>query len=104
MPDPESQLTVILVATCVGLALLSVVLMLWITRRLSRIERLLARDSGRLEMAELAPSMAETSAGGAFEAFLREDPVRRGLTKGEQFAAYRQWRQEKGMNWSAGAG
>lgn len=45
-------------------------------------------------------SGAETPSGGAFEIFLSEEPSRRALTKSEQFAAYRQWRQEKGMNWS----
>ena len=104
MPDPESQLTVILLATCVGLLLLAVGLIFWIARRLSRVERLLARDHVRLEVEEPALSVAETSVGGAFEAFLNENPERRGLTKSEQFAAYRQWRQEKGMNWSTGAG
>ena len=49
---------------------------------------------------ENEPSHAETSAGGAFEAFLGEDAARRAMPKAEQFSAYRKWRQEKGMNWS----
>ena len=40
-----------------------------------------------------------TSAGGAFEMFLAEEPARRKLPKREQFADYRKWRQEKGLNW-----
>jgi hypothetical protein len=39
-----------------------------------------------------------------FEAFLAEDPARRQLPKKEQFAAFRRWREEKGMNWKAPAG
>ena len=36
----------------------------------------------------------------AFEQFLAEDPARISMPKSEQFAAYRQWRKDKGMNWS----
>lgn len=36
-----------------------------------------------------------------FEAFLAEDPLRRALPKNEQFAAFRRWRSEKGMNWKS---
>ena len=100
MPVPETQTTVILLTASVGLSLLGFFVLLWLARRLSRIERLMTRQVTRVEATESAPSAAETSAGGAFEAFLSEDPERRRLTKGEQFAAYRQWRQEKGLNWS----
>ena len=37
----------------------------------------------------------------AFDQFLGEDPERLKLSKTEQFAAYREWRKMKGMNWSA---
>jgi hypothetical protein len=103
MPEPETQMTVVLLSTCVGLLVLMFSLMFWIARRLSRIERLIARDHGPLEVVEHATSSAESSTGGAFEVFLSEDLERRALTKGEQFAAYRQWRQKKGMNWSSSA-
>lgn len=36
-----------------------------------------------------------------FEVFLNEEPKRRELPKKEQFAAFRQWREERGMNWKA---
>jgi hypothetical protein len=101
MPILETQTTSILLTACVGLSLLGLFVMLWLARRLSRIERLMTSQVTRVEAAESVPSAAETSPGGAFEAFLSEDPERRRLTKGEQFAAYRQWRQEKGLNWSA---
>ncbi|MES2438152.1 MAG: hypothetical protein V4584_03760 [Verrucomicrobiota bacterium] len=99
-PEPETHTTVILLSSCAGLLVLIVFLIFRISRRLSRIESLISRNNSRPETSEQAPSVAETSPGGAFEAFLSEDPARRGLTKGEQFAAYRLWRHEKGMNWS----
>lgn len=71
-----------------------------IAARLRRIENLIIAESERPLSRETAPSPAETLAGGAFEMFLDEEPARRMLSKSEQFAAYRQWRQEKGMNWS----
>jgi hypothetical protein len=37
--------------------------------------------------------------GTPFEEFLNEDPSRRLLSKKEQFAAYRDWRSQKGLNW-----
>lgn len=37
--------------------------------------------------------------GSAFEEFLRESPDRSGMSKKEQFEAYRKWRSEKGLNW-----
>ncbi len=101
MPETETSATVmILLASCAGLLLLVLLLILRLFKRLSRIESLISRNNGRAESPEQAPSVAETSPGGAFEEFLGEDPSRRDLTKGEQFAAYRQWRHEKGMNWS----
>jgi H+/gluconate symporter-like permease len=97
-------MVVILLSCAVGLMVLLLVLVLGIFRRLARIERRLAADMGRSELGESAPSLAETSAGGAFETFLNEDPARRALSKGEQFAAYRRWRQAKGLNWSSDGG
>lgn len=77
---------------------------------LARISRMLAHIGQRLDqLNDLGgpvnvrgeSSEASESAGpGAFEDFLREDPARRRLPKREQFAAYRLWRQEKGLNWS----
>ena len=80
--------------------LLVLVLVLRISWRLARIERLATRQQPQSEATEPPPSKAETSPGGAFEAFLEEDPGRRDLTKGEQFSSYRRWRQERGLNWS----
>ncbi len=41
----------------------------------------------------------EVPSGTPFEEFLNEDPTRRSLSKKEQFAAYRDWRSQKGLNW-----
>ena len=100
MPESEGSTLVILLTSCAGLLVLVLFLIFRISGRLSRIESLLARNGSHPESSESAPSTAETSHGGAFEAFLSEDPGRRELTKGEQFSAYRRWRQEKGLNWS----
>ena len=83
-----------------GLLVLLILLGWRISRRLARIERKLAETDNRSGPETSAPSHEETQAGGAFETFLSEDPARRLLAKSEQFAAYRKWRQEKGLNWS----
>jgi hypothetical protein len=102
MPSPEIDLStlVILLGACVGLLTLVLLVILQISSRLARLEKLGSQADKRPSSSETGPTSAETSAGGAFEIFLSEDPSRRKLPKGEQFSAYRQWRQEKGMNWS----
>ena len=100
MPELEANSVMILLVACVALLGLVLAMIFRISARIHRIESLLGQQSGRLESADGSPSVAETSPGGAFEIFLNEDPARRKLTKAEQFSAYRQWRQEKGMNWS----
>ncbi len=47
-----------------------------------------------------APAI-EVGPGTPFEEFLNEDLARRELPKKEQFKAYRKWRADKGLNWSA---
>jgi hypothetical protein len=100
MPEPQAPLLLILLATCVGLLAVTLLLVFRMSRKLSRIESSLAQGVRHPESAGQAPGAAETAAGGAFEEFLQEDPARRDLPKGEQFSAYRSWRQRKGMNWS----
>ena len=67
-----------------------------LNERLNRSSR-----SAKLEDTSAAPNVVEAAAGTHFEEFLNEDPERRSLTKKEQFKAYRKWRTEKGLNWSA---
>ena len=99
MPDPVAPSVLILLWSVVGLLVILLVLGVAVFRRLSRVERRLIEDSGRQEAAEVAAA-AEIQPGGTFETFLNEEPSRRELPKREQFAAYRQWRHERGLNWS----
>ena len=48
---------------------------------------------------EKSESHVEATHGTPFEEFLNEDPARRTMSKKEQFAAYRDWRTQKGLNW-----
>lgn len=100
MPESAAPILVILLATCAGLLILVLLLVLRISSRLSRMERAGGHSPSHTEPVVTVPTQAETSPGGAFEAFLAEDSSRRELPKGEQFSAYRQWRHDKGMNWS----
>jgi hypothetical protein len=100
MPELSSSTVMILLSSAVGLLVLLLGMIIGISRRLTRMERWLVESENRQGSGEASPSLAETSAGGAFETFLKEDPARRKLPKGEQFAEYRRWRQENGMNWS----
>lgn len=100
MPDAASSTFMILFVATVGLLATVVAILLGISRRLMRMERMHSEESARKEDADAGPLPSETSAGGAFETFLSEDPSRRKLPKSEKFAAYRRWRQENGLNWS----
>lgn len=100
MPENDSHTVIILLSTAVALLVLLFLMAVGIRRRLVRIERRMLVFGGRHEAAAPELSPAETSSAGAFESFLNEDPSRRDLPKGEQFAEYRKWRQDKGMNWS----
>ncbi|MEO5713473.1 MAG: hypothetical protein ABIT37_08280 [Luteolibacter sp.] len=98
-PSYVLPLTVLLVCCLVMLVFL-LFMSFRILSRLGWIERRLEQQKADVQVAETGPTVAESSPGGAFEAFLDEDPARRELTKSEQFTAFRQWRHAKGMNWS----
>ena len=100
MPAFESSTVVILLSSILGSLVLLLGIAHGISRSLLRIEKRLTDPGSRTEPAESPASLAENPHGGAFESFLSEDPERRKLTKAEQFAQYRRWRQEKGMNWT----
>jgi len=95
---PETELILLILAVC--LLLLAVLQTGRILTRLGRIEARLAQVSMPAEPAGEEAAGSETSPGGMFESFLAEDPTRRTMTKSEQFAAFRKWRREKGLNWS----
>jgi hypothetical protein len=96
MPD---SFELILLVACAGFLFMIFLMAVGIRSSLGRIERLLAVNSDRVAP-QMTPAQAEAAAGGAFDAFLSEDPARKELTKKEQSAAYRKWRQQNGMNWS----
>lgn len=100
MPEFTSSTVVILLASLLGMALMILLILVGISRSLLRIERRLAENQIPVRGADMPPSSSETSAGGAFETFLSEDLARRKLSKAEQFAEYRKWRQENGLNWT----
>lgn len=109
MPATEAGIStvVILLAAATGLLFFLLLTAVGIRGRLVRLERLLASrkddfSSAGVEFSQGRTPAAEVEAnsGGVFENFLSEDPSRRNLSKKEQAAAYRKWRQEKGMNWS----
>lgn len=100
MPDSAVPIPIFLLVVCVGMLVVLLLLVLRISWRLSRLEKLGVYSPSQAEPAAQAPTQAETSLGGAFEAFLAQDPSRRDLPKGEQFSAYRRWRQDNGMNWT----
>lgn len=99
MLDSDSATVVILLCTCAGLLFLVLMSVIRLGGCVRRIEKHLGHGVAG-EVAAPVPGISETSHGGAFETFLKEDPSRRGLSKSEQFAAYRRWRQENGLNWS----
>ena len=88
----------------IGIILLLVLLLVALLsfRRLGRIERQLKGSQpvhGQSEQTS-GVSGVDSPSGSAFEEFLSEDPERLALPKSEQFAEFRKWRKEKGMNWS----
>ncbi len=91
------------IGICAGFLALLVLMLFILWRKLVRIENRLnqwtpqkpARVTSHTAAADLDSSQTSH-----FEEFLNEDPSRRELSKGEQFSAFRKWRQERGMNWS----
>lgn len=96
--------TVVTLVDWIILAALALVIPILISLRiaLSRLEARLDRMArGGGNPASQATNAADSEAReSAFEQFLAEDPGRISMPKSEQFAAYRQWRKDKGMNWS----
>ena len=101
MQEPPYPTIIILVSTSVGLLVLAVFLLLRISRSLVRIQGLLAANPPSQPGGLRESGAEEPATGGAFETFLSEDPERRNMTRKDQFAAYRNWRRAKGLNWSA---
>lgn len=100
VPDIPSSTVVILLGSILGMLVLMWFALHGLGRILIRIERRLVELQTRDGLGDERLSAVENPGGGAFETFLAEDPARRQLPKKEQFAAYRKWRQENGLNWS----
>jgi hypothetical protein len=100
VPEISSSTGFILISACAGMLVLVLGQAIGISRRLRRIEQWLVEVENRRESAVSDAGAAEKPVGGAFEEFLKEDPKRMMLSKGEQASEYRKWRQEKGLNWS----
>lgn len=100
MAEFDSRMVVALLSVTAGLNVILLVTVVGLRRRFARIERWLMESAERLEESDSNSALANGSSGGAFETFLSEDPARRALSKSEQFAEYRKWRQEKGLNWT----
>lgn len=102
MPETDLSTVVILISACLGVLFLILMVTVGYSARLGRIERLLAQKSetrGGEPVSEPREPL-DRRPGGPFDTFLAEDGARKLLTKKEQAAAYRKWRQERGMNWS----
>ncbi len=100
MPDFDGTLLTVLTGTCLALLIVVLALVIRISSRIGRLEGQLRQGPSGADPIDWKPTSAESSAGGAFELFLNEDPTRGELPKREQFTAYRKWRQQNGMNWS----
>lgn len=105
MPEIELPLALwILVGTNLIFILLIWMGQLKASGRLSRIEQQLgkvASGSGGSGRAEATGKADDHEQYLIFQKFLDEDPARNGLAKKEQFAEFRKWRKEKGLNWNA---
>ena len=92
----------ILTYLCAALLIAILFLVLRINAKLSSLTNNVSdtdRSSSVSSDSEEPEYHVEVAPGSPFEDFLNEDPQRRSLTKKEQFAAYRNWRSQKGLNW-----
>ncbi len=89
----------------IGAVLFFQLILLMMIGSLSRKVRRLIRMQVPQEP-PIGPELADRKEANAdqkqwFNVFLDEDPARRELPKKEQFAAFRRWREERGMNWKS---
>ncbi|MGC4014957.1 MAG: hypothetical protein QM755_10645 [Luteolibacter sp.] len=99
MPEAQLENLFIVAVFGTGLLLLCVFLLARISWRLGRIEKSLVvqLETGRKPEKSESPEAADMS--GLFGRFLSEHPEWVQEPKAEQFAAYRKWRKEQGLNW-----
>lgn len=91
------------IGTVIFLQLVLLIAVLRLSSRVSRLFRLIASPTpaASQELADRKEATGEQKKW--FDEFLAEDPSRRDLPKKEQFAAFRQWRDDKGLNWKGPA-
>lgn len=87
-----------------SLAFLQIILLIALLRlsgKVSRLFRLIASPvpAASQDLADRKEANGEQKKW--FAEFLAENPARRELPKKEQFAAFRRWREEKGLNWKS---
>lgn len=99
--DQLPLVTTVLLCLTVLLLVAMVLLLHQANGRLAALSTKLTKTTRaeKLVDSEELPQEAEVEPGTPFEEFLKEDPMRRTLTKKDQFKAYRIWRKEKGLNW-----
>jgi hypothetical protein len=101
----ESPLLIPCLLGC--LVLLQLVVLMLLLRLSGRVSRL-CQSSAPPSPAANRDLASRKEANGEqkkwFTEFLAEDPSRKELPKKEQFAAFRRWREERGLNWKAPAG
>jgi hypothetical protein len=99
----EDSTHFILLAGVFGVLVVILVVLGSISRTLMRMERRMGQQEVAKPVANPASaagmSMKKIAHRADFISFLGEDPQRRSLPKREQFAAYRNWRKEKGLSW-----
>ncbi|MEK7950602.1 hypothetical protein [Luteolibacter soli] len=91
--------------TVVFLQLVLLIAVLRLSGRVSQLFRMVApptqASAAVQELADRKEATGEQKKW--FAEFLAEDPSRRELPKKEQFAQFRQWRDQKGLNWKGPA-
>jgi len=101
MPEAQLQNLLYVAAIGAGLLLVCLLVLLRIASRLARIERALAVQSETAGGSEKSESPEAPDMSGPFGKFLGERPELIQASKSEQFAAYRKWRKDQGLNWES---
>ena len=109
MPHDVPVLTLGWLIAFAVLLFLAIMLLAWILSWMGRLHGTLSRIAHAVEALQeiSAPTRRDDArqadqsadAGGAFAAYLSEDPSRALLPKREQSALYREWRKNHGMTW-----
>ena len=83
------------------LAVLQMFILIMLLRLSGRVSRVVRQSAPPASREVAVRKEATGNSNKTFALFLAEDPSREELPKKEQSAAYRRWREEKGMNWKS---